>query len=647
MSIQSVSRRLVLGLAATALIALSGAPLGATSYVMVSDEALVDAAPLAVVGRIVSINAADTAGSATEYHLQVEEALKGDASGVLTVRVPGGMGSGGIGLRIFGAPRFAQGERTLLFLRADGKGGYRLVHFLLGAFHEVPAGEHGLAVRDLREASEVRVTAAGLAEAAPARQETLRDFAAFARWIKARAAGARLIPGLSADPGYRVADADGSLRQLAGKFVLFEDPDDGLNLRWFNFDTAGSVAWRALSTGQQGLTGGGSSEFRTALQAWNAEPQTPIDYRYAGTTTSTNGLDTYDEVNTIVFNDPSDILDPFSCSSGGVLALGGPWYTGETTSFRGQAYHTIVNADIIINNGISCFFSASPNASRAAQELFGHELGHTLGLDHSCGDAGGPTCGNATLSDALMRAFIHDDSRGARLNSDDQAAVRALYRQAASGGVPAAPTGLAATTTSTTEVHLVWQDNASNETEYRIEARILGGAYSDIGGVPASSTAADVVNLTPATGYVFRVRAHNASGYSAYSNEASTATDAAIGPCVADGQTLCLNNGRFRVQVAWAITGGQTGVGQVVPVSSDDSGLFWFFDANNWEMLVKVLNGCAATPPRYWVFFAATTNVQYTVTVTDTQTGAVKAYFNPLNNSAAAVTDTGAFATCP
>ena len=47
------------------------------------------------------------------------------------------------------------------------------------------------------------------------------------------------------------------------------------------------------------------------------------------------------------------------------------------------------------------------------------------------------------------------------------------------------------------------------------------------------------------------------------------------------------------------------------------------------------------------MFYAATTNVEFTVTVTDTQTGAVKQYKNKLGQAAAPVLDTAAFATCP
>ncbi|MEM7351855.1 MAG: hypothetical protein AAF657_13740 [Acidobacteriota bacterium] len=116
--------------------------------------------------------------------------------------------------------------------------------------------------------------------------------------------------------------------------------------------------------------------------------------------------------------------------------------------------------------------------------------------------------------------------------------------------------------------------------------------------------------------------------------------------CTPDASSLCLNDGRFKVEVAWVDFGSNTGTGQVVPAVSNDSGLFWFFNSDNWEMLVKVLNGCEIND-HFWVFAAATTDVEYTLRVTDTETGAVTEYSNPLGRAAPAITDTSAFPTCP
>jgi len=116
--------------------------------------------------------------------------------------------------------------------------------------------------------------------------------------------------------------------------------------------------------------------------------------------------------------------------------------------------------------------------------------------------------------------------------------------------------------------------------------------------------------------------------------------------CSAGPTTQCLNQGRFQVEVTWRDFSGGSGEGRVVPYGSDDSGLFWFFDEENWEMLVKVLDGCGVNG-NFWVFSAATTNVEYHLTVTDTATGIVRSYFNQLGTSAPAITDAEAFATCP
>ena len=90
--------------------------------------------------------------------------------------------------------------------------------------------------------------------------------------------------------------------------------------------------------------------------------------------------------------------------------------------------------------------------------------------------------------------------------------------------VPAAPTNLTATPVSTTEIALTWSDNATDESEFRVEVKTLLTSFSDIGSTPANTTAAIVFNLDPDTYYIFRVRARNGSGDSDYSNEASAAT---------------------------------------------------------------------------------------------------------------------------
>lgn len=123
--------------------------------------------------------------------------------------------------------------------------------------------------------------------------------------------------------------------------------------------------------------------------------------------------------------------------------------------------------------------------------------------------------------------------------------------------------------------------------------------------------------------------------------------DGEPGACVENSTTLCLRSDRrFRVEVEWQTAEGEFGVGRVVPFGPDDSGLFYFFEDDNAEVLVKVLDGCSLNN-HFWVFAAAATNVEYTMTVTDTQTNVSSVYSNDLGAPAPAITDTEAFATCP
>ncbi len=115
--------------------------------------------------------------------------------------------------------------------------------------------------------------------------------------------------------------------------------------------------------------------------------------------------------------------------------------------------------------------------------------------------------------------------------------------------------------------------------------------------------------------------------------------------CAESPSALCLGAERFRIAVEWRDYQGRHGSGHAYPLTSD-SGLFWFFGDTNMEVLVKVVNACAGFS-RHWVYAAATTDVEYTLTATDTSTGRSRSYFNPLGRRSAAITDSDAFATCP
>jgi ELWxxDGT repeat protein len=102
----------------------------------------------------------------------------------------------------------------------------------------------------------------------------------------------------------------------------------------------------------------------------------------------------------------------------------------------------------------------------------------------------------------------------------------------------------------------------------------------------------------------------------------------AAGACQPGPETLCLLDGRLKVEVAWNDHhNGGSGPGRAVP-GTDAAGYFWFFNPDNVEMVVKALDGTPVNG-HLWVFWGALTDAEYTITVTDTETGVPVEYHNP------------------
>ena len=483
-------------LAAAFFLLTTPALLRATTYKMVGDANLVAQAAAVAEVRITSLDSAPTEGwPATDYLVAVERVLHGDVPGSsLIVRVPGGRRVDGMAFRIFGAPAFMPGERALLFLAPNADGSFRILHLMLGAFHEIQADGRWLAVRDLSAAHEVHKPGV------PAAEDGARDREKFSRWITDRA------HGVIRQPDYFVAwDGAGSIEN---KFT-FEQP----RMRWFEFDLGQSVAFKAHEEGQPGVDGGGFAQFQAGLKAWDADAATNINYVYAGLTALTGGLNDFDGTNAILFNRPLPQIDPFNCDTGGVLAIGGPWYDSDVTgTYNGQTYVRIQGGDIVTNTNLECFFTASPDPLKAAEELFGHELGHTLGLAHSCGDGDSGLCIRGSVKDdALMRASVHNDGRGARLNADDKAGIAVLYTPSSVPTGPMAPGSLSVTLAGLT-ANLAWQDRSSDEDGFRVYRGVNGGALTLLATLPAGSTSYGDAGLAANTRYDYQVAAFNKTG---------------------------------------------------------------------------------------------------------------------------------------
>jgi Matrixin len=108
---------------------------------------------------------------------------------------------------------------------------------------------------------------------------------------------------------------------------------------------------------------------------------------------------------------------------GGVAGCGGPQAGTPTNDFRGDTYLTIVQGEVWIR----CWTSQDQLDHTTTQVVLEHELGHTLGLDHSDQVASPHDVCRGDESAAIMNSVAEAGAGSAALGTDDQDAIRWIY----------------------------------------------------------------------------------------------------------------------------------------------------------------------------------------------------------------------------
>ena len=502
-------------------------PAAALTYIMPSDESMVDRTGTIVFGRVLSAAAAPDGlpMPATDFTVAVEEVLKGFvADSTIVVRQPGGARPDGLAMRIPGLPMLQDGERVLLFLAGQDAGEdgawafYRVVEFGLGIFFEVPVEGGVLLEREPSLRHDIIETGP---DAGAETVVGLRDGGRFRSWIRERAAGAR-----------RAADYFVPEREVVRGPTAVRQPYEFLRtrgsctypnwtIRWVEFERGESVDFGIQQGGQPGLSEASTqAAVSNAMSAWNNDPSSGVDLRYRPNPVPPEASGYRDGRNLFMFDDPFNLrgaLEP----EGGTIGWADVWtWCDDPPVPRPPPYANvsdvrIAQADIYTRRGLGLqltfLFGGNEERIRTyIEELLGHELGHSLGFGHPCKGGAAGDCDTPAEDEALMRGVHHGDGRGARLSSDDQEILEQVY-PATAGGLPptalTAPTGLRATPTGSKTVHVVWTDRSGNEDGFQVWTRLEGDDWEEAATRPANAEEAWVYGLQPGGQYRFFVRA--------------------------------------------------------------------------------------------------------------------------------------------
>jgi hypothetical protein len=399
-------------LAAVVLVLAAARGARATSVTSMDLPTLVRLSAAVVRGEVESIATAPDEGGRridTWVTLRVDEGLKGARDGDrLTLRLPGGAWGDRRSL-VFGVPGFEVGEQVVVFASVT-RGGWLTVTGLFQGKYRVE--ERGGGEKDAVPAGGGGAEVLGPAAAARRRQP-LSDFLGEVRELARRHPGGAALPAAAAPPPQ--ADTSQSFTFLIPY----------LPLRWFEPDTGLPIAVRYNPAGAPSFADGVRGGFVRSLANWTNVTGSQVVLADGGDTTQSCRV--FFDGSVVSHGDPCGqmpLFDTATCS--GVLAITGvSGFALENRTVNGVSFLRMTEADTVFNAGIDCFLGGD---RRNYEEILTHELGHLIGLGHTCGDSFTPACVPGTeADDALMAAFAHGGGRGGAPRTSDIDGARFIY----------------------------------------------------------------------------------------------------------------------------------------------------------------------------------------------------------------------------
>ncbi|HEX8369511.1 MAG TPA: DUF4214 domain-containing protein [Pyrinomonadaceae bacterium] len=387
-----------------------------TTAKLASDDQLILTSRLVLTGNVQAVQAEwdkKRQNIYTYVSVRVSEVLKGQIrNDIIVVKQAGGI-VGDDEIMIDGAPKYKVGQEVLLFLNTLPDGSLTVAHLFQGKYEIVEDADTGLKMAQrtidgdnvhLLPGQDAQVTnRAELASFIEKIRSTLRSGAKEARAYERnhQGAGIREVPS-----DYRSDMPEMSAKPDAAGFYYFNT-----GAKFF----ATSINY-FLNTANSPIAGGGITELQQAMNAWTSVGTSNLTLNLAGTTTRQAQQSPNDGFNVIAYNGAFG-ADNQNCSGVGASTSRRVSFS-QTQTVNGRTFVRILESDIQVNNNFPCFLGISENLAF----VFTHELGHTIGLDHSFLTSAPPG------TDPIMAPFAFG-GRGPTLGMDDVNGISFAYPQ--------------------------------------------------------------------------------------------------------------------------------------------------------------------------------------------------------------------------
>jgi hypothetical protein len=386
----------------------------ATTAKLASDDQLIRTSRVILTGDVQAIQASWDARRQNIYTyvtVKVSEVLKGQLRNDTIVIKQAGGRVGDDAIIIDGAPKYKVGQEVLLFLNTLPDGSLTIAHLFQGKYEIVADADTGRQmVRRTIDGDNVHIL--------PGQTEQVTNSAELSAFIEKIRATLR-SGAKETGAKYRAA----SIREIPAEYR--SDMEDmsaktDVNAEFYYFNGGAKFFSTFISyflnTANSPVAGGGINELQRALNAWTSVGTSNLTLSLAGTTSRQAQQSPNDGFNVIAYNGAFG-ADNQNCSGIGASTSRRVTFS-QTTTVNGRTFVRILESDIQVNNNFPCFLSDPENLAF----VFSHELGHTIGLDHSFLTSQPPG------TDPIMAPFAFG-GRGPDLGMDDWNGISFGYPQ--------------------------------------------------------------------------------------------------------------------------------------------------------------------------------------------------------------------------